>query len=225
MIYCSLWQTYKEVQLNYPFWDCLAHIQGINWIHVSPRYTLITPYQMLTWKAGLIFKWDTSAIKYLGVWIPDKTSPKYTKWITTWLLRQIKADFARWTILPLDMSNRIETIKMNVLPWLLYLFQSLPVEVPLKDFRELNRIILRLVWNSRRHWIKYKILQLSIDEGRLCLPSMEDYYIAAQLRPLVCWCSPNYSAKWKDLEWVQSEAPAQFLWGNCHHHDPYTWIN
>ena len=110
---------------------------------------------------------------------------------------------------------------MNVLPRLLYLFQSLPIEVPRKDFREWDRMISRFVWNSKRPRIKYKTLQLSKDGGGLSLPCVEDYYTAAQLRPLVCWCNPNYSAIWKDLELKQSETPTQALLGNSQHHDPH----
>ena len=59
------------------------------------------------------------------------------------------------------------------------------------------------------------------DEGGFSLPCMEDYYIAAQLRPLACWCNSNYSAIWKDLELKQCETPIQALLGNCQHHDPH----
>ena len=31
------------------------------------------------------------------------------------------------------------------------------------------------------------------------LPCVQDYYHAAQLRPLVCLCSPIYVAAWKDV--------------------------
>lgn len=34
----------------------------------------------------------------------------------------------------------------------------------------------------------------------MALPCYTDYYIVAQLRVLVCWCNPNYSACWKDIE-------------------------
>ena len=34
----------------------------------------------------------------------------------------------------------------------------------------------------------------------LGLPCLQDYYHAAQLRPLICLCSPTYTAAWKDIE-------------------------
>lgn len=36
----------------------------------------------------------------------------------------------RWTLLPLDMSSRVESVQMNIVPRLLYPFQTLPVEIP-----------------------------------------------------------------------------------------------
>ncbi len=166
------------------------------------------------------FKWDSPALKCLGVWIP-KNVTKINECDYGPVIRTVKADLDRWTILPLDLSNRIETIKMNVLPWLFYLFQLLSVEVPRKDFREWNKIISRFIWNSKRPSIKYKTLQLNKDEGGLSLPCVEDYFTAAQLRSLVCWCNPDYSAKWKDLELIQFESPAQSILGNCRHWNLY----
>ena len=48
--------------------------------------------------------------------------------------------------------------------------------------------------------IRYKILQLSKEKGGLDLPILKDYYKAAQLRPLIGWCTPSYKARWKNIE-------------------------
>lgn len=49
--------------------------------------------------------------------------------------RKIGDDLDRLGSLPLDLGNWILTIKMNILPRLLYLFQSLPVQIPDIQFR------------------------------------------------------------------------------------------
>lgn len=36
--------------------------------------------------------------------------------------------------------------------------------------------------------------------GVTALPSLKGYYIVAQLRPIVCWCNPSYTATWKQIE-------------------------
>lgn len=50
----------------------------------------------------------------------------------------------RWSVLTLDLSSRIEIIKMNVLLRILYLFQSLPVEIPQSQFVEWDKKNLKV---------------------------------------------------------------------------------
>jgi len=111
------------------------------------------------------------------------------------------------------MHNRIDAINMNILPRLLFLFQSLPVEVPPKQFSEWNRIISSFIWEKQKSRIRFQTLQLPKDKGGMALPCLEDYYRAAQLRSLVCWCDPECDAKWKDLEKSQISVPLQSILG------------
>lgn len=103
---------------------------------------------------------------------------------------------------------------MNVLPRLLYLFQALPVEIPTKQFNEWRRMILGFVWKGKQPRVPLSTLQLPKNQGGRGLPSLEDYYKAAQLRHLVCWCNKEYDAKWKDLEQSQLEIPLQSILGD-----------
>ena len=98
---------------------------------------------------------------------------------------------------------------MNILPRLLYLFQTLPVEVTTQQFAEWDKLISRYIWNGKKPRIKYRTLQLKKEYGGMGLPCLLEYYYAAQLRPLICWCNPGYSARWKDLEMAMSRIPLQ----------------
>lgn len=83
----------------------------------------------------LNINWNQKAIKYLGVWLTQDLTKLYKKNYNI-INGKIKEDLKRWSSLPhLDFSSRIESIKMNVLPRLLYLFQSLPVEIPPEQFQ------------------------------------------------------------------------------------------
>lgn len=68
------------------------------------------------------FKWPREGIKYLGINIPlslnDLFHGNYGK-----ALNIIKKDLERWSALPLSLLGHIETIRMNLPPRLLYLFQ------------------------------------------------------------------------------------------------------
>ena len=134
-----------------------------------------------------------------GVRIPKDLTTIYDHNYTS-ITADIKADLNRWSLLPTNMYNRIDIIKMNVLPHLLYLFQSLPIEISPKQFNKWNRMISTFIWAKQRPQIRYQTLQLPKDKGDRALPCLEDNYRAAQLRFLVGWCDPECEAKWKELE-------------------------
>lgn len=53
------------------------------------------------------------------------------------------------------------------------------------------------LWQEKKARIQFKTLQVRKDKGGMGLP---EYYHVAQLRPLVCLCSPTYMAAWKEIE-------------------------
>lgn len=159
------------------------------------------------------FKWKDKVIKYLGVQIPKNLSTIYDLNYNP-ITASIKADLDRWSLLPMNMYNRIDAVKMSILPKLLFLFQSLPIEISPKQFNNWNKMISSFIWGKQRPRIKFQTLQLPKNKGGRALPCLEDYYKAAQLRSLVYWCDPKYEAKWKDLEQNQIEVPLQALVGD-----------
>ena len=144
--------------------------------------------------------WDQNSIKYLGINLPKRTrtlaeinyGPLATK---------IKDDIRRWNSISfLSLSHRIDSVRMNILPRYLYLFQALPVQISPKQFSELNKIISRFIWQGKKPRIRFKTLQLPKEQGGMSLPNFEDYFYAAQIRPLINLCNPSFQARWKDIE-------------------------
>ncbi len=94
----------------------------------------------------------------------------------------------------LSFSDRIRGVS------LLYLFQSLPVEIPPKQFCEWDRLISRYIWGGKRPRVRYSTLQLPKEKGGMALSDLKNYFYAAQTRPIFYWCTCSYIAKWKDIE-------------------------
>lgn len=159
------------------------------------------------------FKWENDIIKYLGIKIPKNLSTIYATNYQP-ITKEIKTDLKRWNLLPLDLYNRIDIVKMNILPRLLFLFLSIPIEIPERQLTEWKRMLSGFIWKGLKPRIRYKTLQLSKEKGGLSLPNIENYYKSAQLRYLIYLCDPYYNAKWKNLELSQLDIPLQSLLGD-----------
>lgn len=160
--------------------------------------------------------WDAKTIKYLGVLITQEVDTIYN---TNYKVMndKLQRDMTKWSTLILDFSSRIEVVKINILPRLLYLFLSLPVQVPQSQFEVWDKLISRFIWAGARPRIKLRTLQINKENGGLALPNLKEYYYAAQLRYIVHWCSPHYQARWKDIEVKLGQAPPQAKLGGKEH--------
>uniref|UniRef100_A0A3Q2PLN4 Reverse transcriptase domain-containing protein n=1 Tax=Fundulus heteroclitus TaxID=8078 RepID=A0A3Q2PLN4_FUNHE len=130
------------------------------------------------------FKWPKNGIKYLGIQIPPGLNDLYEANYGR-LLRIINKDLERWDTLPISQLGRVESVRMNVLPRFLYLFQMLPVEIPKSTFDTVDKMLTRFIWQKKRRRIRLKTLQLPKSKGGLKLPNLIFYYWAAQLRFLI----------------------------------------
>uniref|UniRef100_A0A3Q3BC05 ribonuclease H n=1 Tax=Kryptolebias marmoratus TaxID=37003 RepID=A0A3Q3BC05_KRYMA len=159
------------------------------------------------------FNWDNKLIKYLGVNIPAELSDLF-EYNYTPLIEEIRADLQRWSLLTMNLYNRIDIIKMNLLPRLLYLFQALPIKIPDEQFRNWDRIISNFIWAKQKPRVKFQTLQLPKERGGWALPHLEDYYRAAQMRVIVGWCDPTCETKWKEIDLSYSDTPLQSSLGD-----------
>lgn len=122
------------------------------------------------------FNWPRESIKYLGIYIPMSTQNLYDANYKK-IARSINNDLNRWSTLPLSLLGRIESIRMNILPRQLYLFQMLPVDVPRSSFDYWDKLISQFIWQRERPRIRLKMLQLSKPDGGLNLPNLRYYFL------------------------------------------------
>lgn len=94
------------------------------------------------------------------------------------------------------------------------MFQSLPTEVPQTQFVAWDRTISRFIWGGKKPRVRYETLQLPKDKEGMGLPKLKEYFYAAQLRYIVCWCKSEYTAKWKEMENECGGYPIQTIIGD-----------
>lgn len=95
----------------------------------------------------------------------------------------------RWSSLPLSLAGKINSVKMTVMPRLLYLFQTIPIFIPKSFFKELNKCTSSFIWKKTVPRIRREFLERRREEGGLALPNYKHYYWAANIHKLLFWVS------------------------------------
>ncbi len=141
---------------------------------------------------SLPFKIINNKLKYLGISL-TKSHSQLLKANFTPLLNHTRQDLLRWSNMPLSLVGRINTVKMNILPKFLYLFQCIPQFLTKAFFKKLDTSISSFIWSNKTARIRKIFLQRPKMHGGLALPSFQIYYWAANIKTVLHWMSDTTS--------------------------------
>ena len=151
----------------------------------------------------LPFKTAKHSFTYLGVQVTAKFKDLYKVNFDP-LLTGVQKDFDRWSVLNLSLAARINSVKMNILPKFLYLFQCLPIFLPFTFFRKIDAMILGFIWGRKTRRIRKQFLQRPRALGGMALPNFGFYYWAANIRIIQFWL--HFSLHSSPPVWLKMEA-------------------
>ena len=148
-------------------------------------------------------QWKPQGMRHLGINIKSPIE-EFFYLNGPLLLKTIREDIKRWTVLPISLWGRAEVLKMNILPRLLFLISAIPLKFPFYWFKEMNKLFSDFLWSNKKPRISYKRLSRPSKRGGLGVPDVYSYYLAYNAKFPLLWAYTGQSelGSWK---WVEEK--------------------
>lgn len=123
-------------------------------------------------QANFTFGWEKHAITYLGIQLPVKLVDLYPRNFLP-ILNTIRKDLHDWNKDTFSWFGRASILKINILPRLLYLLQTVPIRLPPSFFTTYKNLCLKFIWADKNPRIRWEKLVTPKLKGGIGLPDIQ----------------------------------------------------
>ena len=101
-------------------------------------------------------------------------------------MKEIKDDINRQRDIPCSWVERINIMKMTMLPNAICRLSVIPIKLPMAFSTELEQKISQFIWKHKTPQIAKAVLRSKTGAGGINLPDFRLYYKATVMKPV--WC-------------------------------------